>query len=183
MLIDEPSAFTGGDVAAAMAKHEAMAARLALLFHLIQRVDSDSANDKTPVMHECEGVVSVSTSPEGHASDCVQPARMVAGIAVAKWFSREVARVYSVLRESSEEREARQLLEFITSQPRRSIKVRDLQRAKPRLYATAEAAECALRKLVRQGHGTWEDFGPGPKGGRPSRIFRLGLRVDDDKTS
>ena len=94
---------------------------------------------------------------------------MEAGIALSRWFGSEARRVYRVLGESEEEGEARRLLELID---RKGGKVtpRDLQRGSSK-YGSAKEAEEVLGRLVTGGMGTWEEVPPGPKGGRPTRVF------------
>jgi hypothetical protein len=75
----------GEVLTAAYAKLEGYAARFALLHCLVSNVDADRV-----------GVESVN-----------------AGVALAKWFAGETQRVYATLAETAEQRDARQLVEFV----------------------------------------------------------------------
>jgi hypothetical protein len=138
-----------GEVAAAYSKLEAYAARLALLHHVATHV-GPKASDLREI-----GISSVK-----------------AGIRLCRWFAGETRRIYATLSETGGERDARRLVEFIASRGR-SITARDLQRSNNRKYPTAGAAEEALDALVQAGLGVWEEQGPTPRGGPPTRAFHL----------
>jgi hypothetical protein len=100
-------------------------------------------------------------------------------IALADWFCNEARRVYGALAETDEDRERRELVDLV----RRSggvASARDVMRGSRKRYQTAGAAESALNKLSMAGFGSWENSPIGPKGGRPSRVFRL---MPNDNTS
>ncbi|HET6203596.1 MAG TPA: YfjI family protein [Planctomycetota bacterium] len=154
-----------GASAAAWAKAEGYAARLALVIHLARW----AAADDPPA-----------------PPDAVDAESLAAGVRLARWFADEAERVYVVLGESSADRDRRRLAEWIASRGGR-VTVRDLSRG-PRAYrGDEERAERALADLVGSGLGTWEDVSSTPAGGRPTRAFRLGpetaLGGDGDETS
>ncbi len=134
-----------GELAATWSKLEGYAARLALVVHLIRW----AANDPT-------------LGDPARADE----ASIAAGVALSRWFGDEARRVYAVLSESDGEREARRLVELI----RRiggKVTARELTRKGQKL------ADASLEALVKAGHGTWEAVPTGPKGGKPTRCFRL----------
>src|SRR5262249_31979930 len=95
-----------------------------------------------------------------------------AAIKLVEWFAAEAARVYSILRETSEERECRRLLEWIEARGG-LVSARDLSRANSRRWPSSEHAEAALDGVVQAGFGRWTEPESGPAGGRPSRQFCL----------
>jgi hypothetical protein len=139
-----------GELAAAWSKLEEYAARLALVVHCV-RWAADDANLKNP------GVVDA--------------ASMKAGIELAEWFKAEARRVYALLSESDDDHDQRWLIEWIERKGG-SVTAREVQQGH-RQYRTAHEAEAALDELAKAGYGQWDDVPPGPKGGRPSRVFRL----------
>ena len=72
------------------------------------------------------------------------------------------------------DREQRRLIEWIERKGG-VVTAREVQQGH-RQYRTAQDAEAALEELTKAGCGDWEPTPPGPKGGRPSRLFRLKLR-------
>ena len=151
---------TTGRLAAAYAKLEGYAARLALVLYFAKAVGGDDW-----------------TTPQEHAID---GEAMTAGATLAKWFVSETSRVYGILEESDTETEYRQLVELIQRRGGR-ITANDLRR-RTRLLGTSEEAESFLSDLVRSGLGSWEDSGLGPSGGRPTREFVLANRVSVSET-
>ena len=101
----------------------------------------------------------------------VDEASMEAGVKLAEGFKYETKRVYALLGESDEEREQRQLIEFIERKDG-SVTARDVRQGM-RSIATAEEARERLESLVKAGVGSWHDVPTGPKGGRPTKEFRL----------
>jgi hypothetical protein len=140
-----------GKMAAAYAKLEAYAARLALVLYLAKAV----AKDDWAVAGD-------------HAIDAEA---MMAGVTLAKWFAYETERVYQILEESQESAEWRQVVEFIERKGGR-ITANDLQR-RTRRFRTSDEAEGFLRDLVVSGLGYWDDGGPDRGRGRPTRHFQL----------
>lgn len=139
-----------GDLAAAWSKLEGYAARLALIIHYA-RWAADDASLKDP--------------------DKIDADSMARAVILAEWFKGEARRVYGVLGESDDQREQRQLVEWIQRRGG-AVTVRELQQGR-REYATADAAEAALCGLAKAGLGTWHNLATTTKGGRPSRVFRL----------
>jgi hypothetical protein len=137
-----------GELSAAWSKLEGYAARFALVIHCVRLA----------------------------AGEAVDPWRcdeqsMAAGIALADWFGHETKRVYSVLRESPEDRDRRRLVELIQAKGGR-VTVRELSRSS-RLYSSAAEWEQALGELAEAGVGRWESPKPGRGGGHPVKVFRL----------
>jgi hypothetical protein len=140
-----------GEQAAALAKLESYAARLALIHHVVSLT---------------------AAAPDRLAIHPITEASLRAAIALVEWFASEAVRVYTILRETAEERECRRLVEWIEARGG-SVSPRDLQRANPRRWPTSVHAEAALDGLVGQGFGEWRDTASGPNGGRPTRVFCL----------
>jgi hypothetical protein len=137
-----------GDMAAAWSKLEEYAARLALVIHYARWAAGDVANELR-----------------------LDLASMKAGIVLATWFKGEARRVYALLGESDGERDQRRLVEWI-DRTGGSASVRSVQQG-CRWLKEPGAAEAALTKLVNAGLGSWASVGPTPRGGRPSREFKL----------
>ncbi|MHB1157127.1 MAG: YfjI family protein [Phycisphaerales bacterium] len=146
-----------GDMAAAWSKLEGYAARLALVVHVVRWLTSDTAN-----------------------AGQVDARSIAAGVALSRWFGHEAQRVYAVLHESDDQRGARRLVEWI-AQRNGTTTARELTQSN-RDYRAAGAADAALQSLVETGRGTWEQQGTGPRGGRPSRVFRLAAGVNVNET-
>ncbi len=139
-----------GDLSAVWSKLEGYAARFALVIHYARW----AAND-----------------PSLETTDTVDRASIDAGIRISRWFGREARRVYSILDENGEDSDQRRLIEWIERKGG-SVTAREVQQGH-RQYDTAQDAEAALEDLVKAGYGQWHDAPPGPKGGRPSRVFHL----------
>jgi hypothetical protein len=148
-----------GELAAALSKLEAYAARFALLHHVVSKV-AKGEDDRVPVERES----------------------VEAGIVLCRWFGAESRRIYATLSESEEERTRRKLVEHIQSRGG-GITPRELQRSNSRKYPTAEAAETALKMLVEDGLGFWEEPGATPRGGQPARYLRLHPTHDTTDTT
>jgi hypothetical protein len=148
-----------GDLAAVWSKLEGYAARFALVLQCA----------RWAVMGEPPG------GPSAVGAESVE-----AGATLARWFGREVRRVYGVLAESPMDRERRRLLEWVQRKGG-TVTARDVQRSLRR-YSTAEAAEAALAELVKAGAGQWVDLPPTNQGGRPTCAFRLADTADTDTT-
>jgi hypothetical protein len=147
-----------GELAAALSKLEGYAARLALVHHVVTCVHLDT-DDRREV-----GIRSIR-----------------AGIALCFWFAAQARRIYAMLSETSEERAARKLVEYIQAQGGR-ITVRQLQKSNSRKYPDSEAAETALNGLVVFGLGEWEELTATPRGGVSARYLRLHPTVDTSDT-
>lgn len=145
---------------AAWSKLEGAAARIALIIHQVRHAAGDA--DVEPFRIDEQSVRS--------------------GITLARWFGHETERVYVTLRETDEERAARELCDWIANHGGEAS-ARQLARNLRRFRNTDEA-EAALKILVDSGRGSWHmPPGPGPAGGRPAdRSFRLGTTGSADKT-
>ena len=139
-----------GALAAAWSKLEGYAARLALVVELAGWAESPSGDGRGPAEVSAESVR--------------------AGIALVEWAGNETRRIYSMLAEDGEERTMREVLELVERRGG-TVTARELQQA--RHYTTAEEAEEILHKMVAAGLGHWVSMPPGPRGGRPSKCFRL----------
>jgi hypothetical protein len=141
------------DMAAALAKLEGYAARLALIFTLIR--DPAAAHVTGEAMGQ--------------------------GITLAEWFANETVRVYAALSGTEEDPERRELLAFIHGRGG-AVTVRDVQMNVRRLRNSAADARAALGALVERGLGIWEHPAVGPHGGRPAEWFRLAESVNVNET-
>lgn len=139
-------AYQGAEAAAA-AKLEGGAARIALVVALVVAAEKGRAADLTKI--------------DGEA--------MRAGVEIARWHWREARRVYRALgiatgpapaAETPDARERRELLELARERGG-GLTVRDLRDARSR-YRPEGAAEAALRALAEVGHG---QVTVGPRGG------------------
>ncbi len=133
------------DLAAAWSKLEAYTARFALIFQLCDWVAGDDM--------------------AGHAVDELS---MRAAIELSDWFGGEAKRVYGLFVESVEDREQRELLEWIHRKGGR-LTARELQQGSRR-FDRSEEAGSALNDLASAGFGRWEVV---PTEGRPRREFIL----------
>src|SRR5262249_41020547 len=143
-----------GDLAAALAKLEEAAARMALIHHVVTHLglDTDDLRDV--------GVRSVE-----------------AGVMLARWFAAGGRGVYAILAESTEDRDTRRWVEWIQTRGG-TVTAKELQRSNSRKYPTAEAATQALDALAEGGYGDWRDRPAGGQGGRPTRDFILRPTTD-----
>ncbi len=146
------------DLAAAFAKLEAVAARLAMIFHFIRWADDDLDDP-----------------------DFVGTEDTTAAILITRWFIHETERVYTIFGEDEVAIEARELLDWVMIQGG-SATARDLQ-LHSRRYPTSQAATDAIDDLVRRKWGQWEYERPGPTGGAPSKRFVVATEKAVDNTS
>ena len=135
-----------GATAAAFAKLEGGAARLALLHHVVSRVGA--------MADDC---------------DLIEPDSMRAGITLAKWFAFESQRIYAALAETEDAGQTRRLIDFIR-QHGGKMTARRLHKANRSRYPDADAADAALQTLVDGGIADWT---AGLPGGRPTRVLVL----------
>ena len=138
-----------GDMAAAWSKLEETGARLALIVHFTRWAAAD---------------------PSLESADVLDAESMAAGIELVGWAKGEAQRVYGLLGETEEERDRRDLAEWIRRKGG-SVTARELQQGQRR-FRTADEAEEALAELVKAGRGQWEPSPPGQRG-QPTRRFRL----------
>ncbi|MBM4017429.1 MAG: DUF3987 domain-containing protein [Planctomycetes bacterium] len=139
-----------GPLAAAFSKLEGYAARLALIVCLARWTENPGQLGAGPTEVDAESVE--------------------AGISIVRWAKNETRRIYAMLREDEDGQAMREILELVERRGG-GITVRELQQA--RHYATADEAEEILQKMVTAGLGHWVSMPPGPKGGRPTKCFRL----------
>jgi hypothetical protein len=140
-----------GDLSAAWSKLEGYAARLALVVHLTRWAAGDTTLRNASRVDE---------------------ASIAAGVVLARWFGYEARRVYAILSERDDDRETRQLVEWIERKGG-TVTARDLTHGVCAYRGGSDAAERALSALVVAGIGRWEADAHGPKGGRPAQRFRL----------
>jgi hypothetical protein len=103
--------------------------------------------------------------------DRIDAESMRRAVTLTEWFKAEARRVYGLLSETDEERDRRQLADWIAKRGG-AVTARELQQGH-RQYRTAEDAVAALEDLAEARLGTWQPVPPGSKGGRPYRVFRL----------
>ena len=145
---------------AAWSKIEGYGARLALIIHTVRVAAGDTSVDP----------------------DRIDVDSVAAGIELARWFGREAERVYAILAETEDEQARRELCELIKSKGG-SVSTRDLLRC-TRQFATAGAAETALRDLADAGLGRWVKAEPSGDRGRPADPrFALTTGVDVDRNT
>jgi hypothetical protein len=145
-----------GDMAAALSKLEAYAARFALIHHVVTHVALDTTDDRD-----------------------IGSASVEAGITLARWFAQETRRVYAALKESDVERQTRRLLDWIRFRGDDGVTARDLYRSNSDRYSNPEEARAALDALAEAGAGRWVDQPTTERGGKPTRHFHLNPTPDD----
>ncbi len=143
------AATLSGNLAAAWSKLEAYAGRIALVLEFAEWAEKD------PGVAEPERVNEVN---------------MVAGIELARWFGREIRRVYDMALETPETAERRNLIEWIVQRGGITT-VRQLTHNHARYKQSPALAKPALDNLVNRGMGRWEFSRPTQLGGRPSEVF------------
>jgi hypothetical protein len=144
-----------GEQAAALAKLEGYAARLALVHHVVALAVEGVAEPREVTRSSLE-----------------------AGIALAEWFADEAIRIYKTLKESDRDRAQRHLVEWIAAHGGR-VSVRQLQKANSRRWPSHEAAEEDLEELVRGGLGEWVEGERPANGGHTPRSFQLNNLLSD----
>lgn len=115
------------DLGAAFSKLEAYAARFALAFTLVRWADSDAGE------------------PTQIDADSMQ-----SGIELARWFAREAARIYVVLREQTQDADVRRLVSWIDAQGR-PVTHRDVTRGFQRYRGSPDDATRDLTRAVEMG--------------------------------
>ncbi len=120
------------DLAAAWSKLEAYTARFALIFQL------------------CSWAAG-----EQYASEqVIDEAAMLSAITLSDWFGGEARRVYGLFSECEDDRQTRELVEWIRRKGGR-VTVRQVKQGH-RQFASVDEAEAALQDLFRAGRGTWD---------------------------
>lgn len=137
-----------GRLASAFSKLEAVAARLALIFHLVRWADDDPSLDDP---------------------DHIGLADTADAIAVTDWLIHETERVYALFTDDEETILANELADWVRLRGG-TVTVRDLQ-LRSRIYENSKDAKNALDDLVERGFGKWEYAQQGPRGGGPSLRF------------
>jgi DNA polymerase-1 len=123
-----------------LAKLVGVAARLALLDHLIRCV-SEERDDRFPI----------------------DASSMKAGVELARWFAYEARRNKHLADSTSEDLETQRLIESIKANGG-TITARDLRHRRGGAFPTSDEAEAALQALADQGYGTVERVRKGRKG-------------------
>ncbi len=147
------------DLEAAWSKLEGYAARLALVLHLARW----ATDPRVSLNH-------------------IDADSMAAGIDLARWFGREARRVYAGISLNDDEHASQRLVDLIRSMPGARTTARELK-LRRRRYRTVADAEAALAELAEAHLGRWEFTAPGPKGGRPSKVFVLVEKEASDPES
>jgi hypothetical protein len=131
------------DLAAAWSKLEAYTARFGLIFQLCLDPRAEAVDEEA----------------------------ITAAITMSDWFGHESRRVYGMFAEDEEDRERRELAEWICRRGG-EMTVRELQQGR-RDCRTAEDAEAMLNALAKHGYGAWQTDTHNGGRGRPGRMFRL----------
>src|SRR5262249_19842329 len=142
-----------GHARSAWAKLEGYAARFALIFHCVRQATG------------------------AKELDYVDEEDVRAGIELARWFGIETLRVYRQMHECDEDRQRRELLEWIAGRGGR-VTARDLQRGPQRYREHLGQAEADLQALVDNGDGSWAIKRPGAAGGKPTHVFCMAESPD-----
>jgi len=140
-----------GDLAAAWAKLEGYVPRLALVLELASWAEDPQGDGLGPAE--------------------VSAASVRAALQIIEWAKAETQRIYSMLGETEEEEEVREVVALIERQDGR-ITAYDLHKSMPKRFPESDDADQYLAGLVPL-VGHWVDVPPGPKGGRPTRLFTL----------
>ena len=138
-----------GELASAWSKLEGYTARFALILHLVRQVSDDPA-----------------------VGDQIDESSLEAVVALSRWFKGEAERIYAMLGEDDEDRQRRDLIDWIRAKGGR-VTARDLMRSQRRYRQSADVAERALDDLEKRGLGRWFRPPPGKHGGLPGAVFEL----------
>lgn len=139
-----------GELAAAFSKLEAYAARLALLFHLVEQ--ASGAGESDPFVGINDEVVD-------------------RAVQLVDWFAGETTRIYAVLGLAATADGYNELLGIVQGRGG-AITPRKLQHAARRYRRDGTAMQRDLDALVASGRGRWEEQRSESGRGRPSRVFR-----------
>ena len=137
------------ELAAAWAKLEGGAARLALIHHLIR------------VVAPTPGSGTSSDTPPVDDPDRIDAVSMDAGITLSRWFASEARRIYAMLRETDDQARQRKLTDWINGRGGQ-VSVRDLTHNLRRYRNHSEQAQADLNALADAGVARWHHpSGPG----------------------
>jgi len=145
---EEQSTMTG-HMASAWAKFRGRVARVALILHCAKHA--------------------LMTETSNH--DVVGGGTVADAVRICEWLKHEAARVYDQMFESASDGEDRQIVAWIDRRGGTAT-ARELVRAFRSIQDTV-MAEAILGRLVTGCFGKWQDSAAGPKGGRPTRRFKL----------
>jgi hypothetical protein len=149
--VNERKFASSDDEAAALAKIEGAALRFALVVHMVRWASAD---------------------PTLQHHECIDADSMGVGISLASWFAREARRVCVLLRRGAVESTRAVGFDLI----RQHGGVTADERRRVRRLATNHDAELELREYARAGKLRPEPRPPGPRGGRPTEVFKV---IDD----
>ena len=158
------------------------------------RLDADAKAEYVAYYNEC-GAASIGADERGEAvwnklsgyaarlalvgqlarnphAETVGGETMQAACDLARWFGNEAVRIYATLGETREQREQQKLVKFIESRGG-EVSIRDVTHYYRPLKSQTQKAEAELFALKAAGYGEWIDAQTTPKGGRPTRKFRL----------
>jgi hypothetical protein len=138
---------------AVYSKGESQAARLALIFACIRRVESGL---------NCFGDWELSDKD------------MEDGIAVARWFMQEHLRIDAEIHGTIEQDELEDHLAWMVERNKGQATARDLQTF--RGIKTSSEAQQILYDLKRAGKGWFDHRPPGPRGGPATSVFVCGAK-------
>jgi hypothetical protein len=141
--------------AAALSKSIAVTARLALILHCVRIANHD---------------------PALKCFDEIDKETMDRAITIGRWLIAETLRVTYALSESPQAKREREILELASrlKQEGKPTTIRELMRHQKKLWTKQEDAEAELIKIVASDKAHWSMLGPGDKGGRPTRQFKVG---------
>jgi hypothetical protein len=97
---------------------------------------------------------------------------MKAACDLARWFGNEAMRIYAELAETRDQREQRELIEFVQRRGGTASE-REVRQCFTRLKNDKLGTDRELSALVKAGIGKWELVDHGGGRGRPTRKFRL----------
>jgi uncharacterized protein DUF3987 len=99
---------------------------------------------------------------------------------LAHWFGNEAVRIYATLVETTEQREARELIRFVESRGG-GVTIRESTQYYWPFRNDREKAEQKFNALVKRGFGKSEPVPTTAKGGKPTRKFQLLSRIYSTK--
>lgn len=148
----EEQVLLSGDDSAAWSKLQGYAARLSLVIEFMGWATGDPKQNP-PIKIDCES--------------------MRAGIELSRWFGNEAKRIYRLLSETDDQRQERELVDWIRRQSG-PVSPRDVTRGPREFRGDPAKAEQVLNRLVKQNRGAWQPMSTDSQhGGRPARRFSL----------